>query len=305
MPCAYKKVDKQNDDLFKRGYAKGTKFTAKAKTATGVEFTAEATSNKDKYASKLSAKFKHAASGFSVDKFEIDTRGGKGGLMTSEVSLKEPSFPGTRFTMKTVIANKDEYAKEMAEIGVEYSDSMMLTHVKVDPVNLTGSVNAVINTQGCLVGAEMLATKTTDKATGLLAPLGFNSCGSLLFGYQGGDYKAVVRGSKGYACKFSLYNQYSKNLQLSTEVNFNAMAIIGNADSRAAMDVTGALKYKIDGDTALQAKASQSNVTLSYSQKLSPKLKFTASTTVDMKTGDDNQLSPYTGLGMQFDFGDI
>jgi len=72
-----------------------------------------------------------------------------------------------------------------------------------------------------------------------------------------------------------------------------------------SQDVTGALKYKIDGDTALQAKASQSNVTLSYSQKLSPKLKFTASTTVDMKTGDDNQLSPYTGLGMQFDFGDI
>jgi len=304
MPCAYKKVDKQNDDLFKRGYAKGTKFTAKAKTATGVEFSAEATSNKDKYASKLSAKFKHAASGFSVDKFEIDTKGGKGGLMTSEVSMKEPSMPGTRFTLKTVIANKDEYAKEMAEIGVEYSDKMMLTHVTVDPVNLTGSVNAVMNTQGCLVGAELNATKEAG-ATGFLAPLGFNSCGSMLFGYQGGDYKAVVRGSNNFGCKFSLYNQYSNNLQLSTEVNFNAMAVLGNGDSLAGMGVTGALKYKIDSDTAFQAKASQSVVSLSYTQKLSPKLKFTASTTVNLKMEEDNQLSPYTGLGMQFDFGDI
>lgn len=305
MPCTYKKVDSKAGDLLTRGFAKsGTKFTAKAKTATGVVFTAEAAQKdaKSNFDSKLSAKFKHKASGFSVDKFEIDSKGGKGGIMTSEVSLKEPSMPGTRFTLKTVIANKDEYEKEMAEVGVEYSDDMMLAHLVMDPVNFKATANAVLESEGFLCGFEA-TTEMGDK--GVLAGLKNKSSGSLLMGFKSSDYQATLKGGDDYMCNFKLYNRYSDALELSTSIDFNALAIFGQGNTRDKMCLKGAAKYSMDKDTYVQASTNASKVTLAYSQKIFPQLKFTGSATVDMKMTDDNKLSPYTGLGLQFDFGDI
>lgn len=315
MPCTFKDADKKASDLLKKGFVDGQKFTTKIKTNTGVEFTTESakkTHDEKSFASKLAAKFK-ASSGFNVDKFEIDSSGKNGPKMTSEVSLNEPSWPGAKFSLKTVICNALDWEDETAEIGVEYSDNTFLYSGKVDPVNRTGSFNFVGAAEGFMAGFEGKA-KCLDKANDscMFSKLGLACKSSLFLGYEGNDFSIVARSTevgkgktKYQACKLSAFHKYSSALSLGTIATINYDNLKKEGKKEEAVSITAAGKYSIDGDTSMVFSLTDKAILkMGYSQKLFPKLKATGSASVDLKAKTGKVNAPLN-FGVQFDFGDI
>lgn len=311
MPCTFKDADKKANDLFKRNFVSGQVVKTSVKTATGVKFTTESSRKSgDSFATKLAAKFSHKASGFSVDKFEVNSTGGKKGpTMTSEVSLKDPSVPNTKFSLKTIIANSKDWEQEMAEIGAEYSDKMWCAAVKADPVNWTGSANFTATAEGFLFGVE--GTVKADKAT---EETKFNYGVSALFGFHADDFQAIARCStnkKGArVVDVSAHHQYSKALEVSTILSANCDYLLAES-SAAAKQVSfkAGGKYNFDRDSSLAAHlGGDASLKLCYAQKLFPSVKVSACTTANLATcaGKGSMTaSTLAQFGLQVELGDL
>jgi len=315
MPCTFKNADKKANDLFKRNFVSGHVVKTTVKTSTGVVFSTEskkASVNDASFATKLAAKFKDKASGFSVDKFEIDSQGQKNGpALTSEVSLKDPAVPNTKFTLKTIIANSRDWQKEAAEIGAEYSDDMWLASFKADPVNWTGAANLVVSAEGFLFGAEGTAAQAADAKPDDGNKFDFGW--SALFGYHSGDFQGVMRcalNKKGTrTVDFTASQQYSSNLELATKLTANFDYLLADNDAADAVSFVTGGKYTFADSSTLAAQlGGDAKLKLCYAQKLFPSVKVSGCTEVNLATPDGKgtmEASTPMKFGFQLELGDI
>lgn len=303
---SFKNADKKANDLFKKGFAEERKVTHTAKTATGVTFTTEANKTGDKYALKFGAKYADAKSGFSVDKFEIDSnaKGKTQPCLNAEFSLDEPSLPKCKFNLNLGIRSSLDWKDEKAEFGVQYQvNDKVTTKLLVDPVNKTGSFDVVAAHCKYLAGLQV--------SSGNLAEIQKNVDFSAFVGTSTKDLSIIARFSKQGEkktdnCALSVFHQYSSSLSLGTIANIDISAARGNSEQYGkAVSLKAAAKYNIDccSDLAL-ALGGDAKLKVGYSQKLYPSVKVTGTATVDLKSSA-GKIDDVPSFGLQLDFGDL
>lgn len=306
---SFKNADKKAKDLFKKGFAEGSKVTHTAKTATGVKFTTEANQTGDRYALKFGAKYADAKSGFSVDKFEIDSnaKGKTQPCLNAEFSLDEPSLPKCKFNLNLGIRSSSDWMDEKAEFGVQYQvNDKVTTKLLVDPVNKTGSFDVVAAHCKYLAGLQV--------SSGNLAEIQKNVDVSAFVGTNTKDLSIIARFSKEGKgekktdnCALSVFHQYSSSLSLGTIANIDISAARGNSEQYGkAVALKAAAKYNIDccSDLALNL-GGDAKLKVGYTQKLYPSVKVTGTATVDLKSSSGKIDDPVPSFGFQFDFGDL
>jgi len=311
MSKQFKDADKKANDLFKKGFVTGSKYTGCLKTASGVTFTAEAAKegSSGPYKTKVSAKYSDAKSGFSVNKFEIAShaKGSKGAKpnLVAEVSLDESSLPDFKFLFNVGIAQNLDYDGEKAEMGVDYTVNKNVTaNVTVDPVNVNGSFT-LLGSQCCYT-AGIQANAKSANGTFSADSLAYDVSGFLA--YNHGDLSIVNRVTK-KTCTLNVFHQYSSALSLGSIASFdhaNCNPKNKDADFSKGVSIKVGGKYKIDGNSDLCANLAQNGtLKLGYSQKIYPRVKVSGTATVDLKTSSGALKDPTSSFGFQMDFGDI
>jgi len=297
-------------DLFKKGFVTGTKYTGALKTGNGVKFTAEASKEgKAKaFQTKIGAKYSDAKSGFSLNKFEINSHA-KGENapkpnLVAEVSLDEPSLPDFKFNFNVGICQNLDLKDEKAEVGVEYNvNKDVTTTVKFDPVNVTSALS-VVGRRCCLI-AGVEATAASSNASFDMETMAYDY--SLFAGYDSADLRIVGRhNKKKNQCGLSVFQKYSPSLALGAIGSFDCANCKKGGDYSKAVGMKFGAKYALDTNSSLSANLGQdATLKLGYSQKLYPNVKITGTATVDLKTKSGSVSDPTSSFGFQMDFGDI
>jgi len=305
MPNLFKDADKKANDLFKKGFVTGTKYTGCVKTANGVKFTAEAAQEKKgAFKTKLSIKYADKKTGLSINKFDISSHA-KGSdapkpNLNAEITLDEPSLKDVKFNFNVGICQMLDMSDEKAELGVVYSINDKATaQVSVDPVNANANVHVVAN-HGNFVGGVEGTAKSSNQT---FDPKTFSYGYSCFAGYNAGNLSIIGRHQKNQL-NLSVFHQYSSALSLATIASFDQAKF--KEDKSNAVSIKAGGKYAIDDCCSVAAQLGQNgHLKLGYSQKLYPKVKFTGSATVDLKTNAGAVKDPTPTFGFQMDFGDI
>jgi voltage-dependent anion channel protein 2 len=282
-PPSFADLGKAARDLFSKGFNYGVyKVEAKTKTASGVEFTANGSSNHDtkNFVGSLETKYKWSDYGITfTEKWNTDN------TLSSEVSVEDQLLKGLKLSFDTQFV--PQTGKKSGKIKTEYKQEYIHTNLDVD-FNFAGPTilgAAVIGYHGLLAGCQ-LTFDTSKTAVSLLSQKNF------AFGYMKNDLTVhwAVKDNSEFVS--SIFQQVSKKLETGIQMEWTA----GSNETKFAI----AAKYCPDRDTTVRAKLNNATqLALCYQHLIRDGVTLTLSTHIEGK--NFNQGGHKFGVGLDFD----
>jgi len=263
-PVAYGDLGKTARDVFGKGYHFNLmKLEVKTKTASGVEFTTEGTSNSEsgKVAGNLETKYKIKEHGLTfTEKWNTDNQ------LSTKIDLQDKIIKGLKLTLDTSFSPQTGAKK--GALKTEYKHDLLTMNTETD-LTLDGpTINgaAVIGHQGWLAGYQM----AYDTNKGKLKKNNF------ALGYTMGDCTLHGNLNDGDIFGGSIYQKVNSSLETAVNVGYVA--------SKSETSFGIGCKYNLDSAASIRAKVNNSShVGLGYQQKLRDGVTLTLSALVDGK----------------------
>jgi len=280
-PPSYADLGKAARDLFSKGYNYGQyKVEAKTKTANGVEFTTNGSSDHEngRFVGNVETKYKWKDYGLTFnEKWNTDN------TLATEVSVEDQGLEGLKLSIDTKFA--PQTGKKSGKIKSEFKHDYVHTNLDVDLASFTVFGAAVVGYNGFLAGYQ-LALDTSKTAKSLLSQNNF------AIGYTKDDltlHAAVNDGSE-----FQGSVSHKVNGRLETAINMNWT--VGSNDTKFGFGA----KYCPDRDTTLRAKVNNaSQVGLSFQHKIRDGVTLTLSSLIE---GKNLNLGGHKfGIGLDFE----
>jgi len=280
-PPSYADLGKAARDLFSKGYHYGQyKVEAKTKTASGVEFTTNGSSDHEngRFVGNLETKYNWKDYGVTFnEKWNTDN------TLATEVSVEDQLLQGLKLSLDTKFA--PQTGKKSGKIKTEYKHDYVHTNLDLDLASLTVFGSAVFGYNGWLAGYQ-LALDTSKQAKSLLSQNNF------AVGYTKDDltlHAAVNDGSE-----FQASASQKVNSRLETAISMNWT--VGSNDTKFGFGA----KYCSDPDTTIRAKVNNaSQVGLSYQHRIRKGVNLTLSSLIEGKTL--NQGGHKFGIALDFE----
>jgi len=279
-PPSYGDLGKNAKDVFVKGYNWGfVKIDGKTKTENGVNFKATLNSNRDtgKVAGNLETKYKWSDYGLTfTEKWNTEN------VLNTEIKIEDQIAEGLDIAFDTSFA--PHTGKKSGQIKTEYKLDFLRLNCDVDFDFAGPTVNgaAVLGYEGWLAGYSMAFDSSKSKLTK----------SNFAFGYDGGDFSFTTFVDGGQEFTGSVHQKVNESLDAAVSLSWAS----GTGNTTFALGS----KYKIDDDASFSAKVNnQSQVGLSYIQKLRDGVKLTVSSMIDGK--NINQGGHKVGLGIEFE----
>jgi voltage-dependent anion channel protein 2 len=282
-PPSFADLGKAAKDLFSKGFNYGVyKVEAKTKTESGVEFTANGSSNHDtkNFIGSLETKYKWSDYGIQfTEKWNTEN------LLVSEVSVEDQLVKGLKLSFDTQFVPQS--GKKSGKIKTEYKQEYVHTNLDVD-FNFAGPTilgSAVVGYSGWLAGFQVVLD-TAKTAASLVSQKNF------AIGYSNNDLTFNVALKDNTQFTGSIFQQVSRKVETGIQVEWTK----GSNDTTFAV----ATKYCPDRDTTIRAKLNNSTqLALCCQHAVRDGVTLTLSTHIDAK--NFNQGGHKFGLGLDFD----
>lgn len=281
VPPSYADLGKAARDLFSKGYNYGQyKVEAKTKTANGVEFTTNGSSDHEKglFVGNLETKYNWKEHGLTFnEKWNTDN------TLATEVSVENQLLKGLKLSLDTKFA--PQTAKKSGKIKTAYKHDYVHTNLDLDLNSLTLLGSAVIGYKGYLAGYQFgLDTSKTAKA--LLSKNNF------ALGYSKDDLGIHVAVNDGSEFQASVSHKVSSQLETAVQINW----AVGSNETKFGLGA----KYCPDRETTLRAKLNNSSqIGLSYQHKIKDGVSVTFSGLIEGKSL--NQGGHKFGIALDFE----
>jgi len=263
-PPVYADLGKQSKDVFGKGYHFGLlKFECKAKTASGVEFTTNATNNTEKGSISGSLETKHKCKDYGVtftEKWSTDN------TLNTQLNVEDQIVKGLKLTLDTNFAPQTGTKNGQLKFQYKHDTVTAESSVTLDPAgpNVNGSI--VVAYQGWLAGYQMGYDTSKSKLTK----------SNFAVGYNGGDYILHTNVNDGSEFGGSLYHKLNKDLETGVSLGWRA-------DSNKVSFGIGC-KHILDADTSVRAKLdNDAHLGLACQHKLRQGMTLTLSSLFDTK----------------------
>jgi len=263
-PVVYGDLGKSARDVFGKGYHFNLmKLEVKTKTATGVEFTTEGTSNSEngKVAGALESKYKFKEHGLTItEKWNTDNK------LSTKVDLQDKIMKGLKLTLDTSFS--PQTGAKSGVLKTEYKHDLLSVNTETDLTLEGPTINgsAVIGHQGWLAGYQMAFDTNKSKL----------KKNNFALGYVKGD--CTIHGNVNDGDVFGASIFQKVNPTLDTAVN------VGWVASKNETSFGIGCKYALDDSASIRAKVNNSShVGLGYQQKLRDGVTLTLSTLIDGK----------------------
>jgi len=275
-PPKFGDLGKQSKDVFGKGYNFGVlKLDVKTKTATGVDFNSNLTSNTEsgQVAGNLETKYKCKDYGLTVtEKWATDN------TLCTTIDVEDKLMPGLKLSLDSKFAPAS--GSKGGKVSAEYKHAQAMVTCDMD-LGLTAiNTSCVVGHQGWLAGYQA----TCDLGKSALTKQNFG------IGYSASDF--VLHTSVANLTDFggSIYQKVSPDLETGVSLGWSS------ATSTTSFGI-GA-KYNLDGGASLRAKINnKSELGLGYQQKLRDGVTVTLSTLVN--SGNINAGGHKIGLGLE------
>jgi len=277
-PPIFNDLGKQARDIFGKGYHFGLwKLECKSKTASGVEFTANTSSNHEtlKVGGSLETKYKFKEHGLTfTEKWNTDN------TLATEVAIEDQLAKGLKLSLDTVLA--PQTGKKDGKVKLQYKhDSVTLTSdMSLDLGGPLLNSSVVFGYNGWLAGVQGSYDVSKSKL----------SKSNFAVGFDGKDYILHSNISDGTVYGASVYHKVNERTEAGAQLGWTST-------SNAVNFAVGA-KYAIDNDTFVRAKVNNSaHLGFSYQHKLRDGMVMTLSSQVDTK--NFNQGGHKIGLALE------
>lgn len=267
VPPSFSDLGKAARDIFSKGFNYGVyKVEAKTKTSSGVEFTANSSSNHDtrKFIGSLETKYKWPDYGITfTEKWNTDN------VLCSEVTVDDQLLKGLKLSFDTHFV--PQTGKKSGKIKTEYRRNCIHTNADVD-FNFAGPTilgSVVLGHRGWLAGCQ-LSLDTSKTAAALLSQKLF------AFGYSKDDvtFHWTVKDEREFIG--TIYHKVSRRLETAVQMEWTA----GSNDTKFAI----AAKYCPDMDTTFRAKLNNdTQLALCYQNVIRNGVTLTLSTHIEGK----------------------
>lgn len=261
--------DLLGDDFGDKKFVK-SKFTTEKVNGGGIGFTTEATEKKGSWGGKVSAKWKHKDSGFSLDKVTVVPSQD----MVGNVDFSLSKVPVAGVTVKC----KTEPNKQTGSVACEYSSDTLYAGllVKADGMKYKSAVaDATMAYDGIQVGGKVdFGDSIKDVWVGI--------------GYTTAKYFAAISASK-YFTSFSLDALVKPSNELT-------VACKVGSDLKTAPNVEAAAAYKCNAKCTVKGKysmAKDSQIDAAISYGALPKVMFVGGVSIPLASS-----TPKYGLGL-------
>jgi len=280
VPPSYSDLGKAARDLFSKGFNHGFyKIECKTKTASGVEFTSNGSSNHDsgKVNGSLETKYKYSDYGLTFkEKWTTDN------TLGTEITIEDQLAKGLKLSFDTQFA--PQTGKKNGKIKTQYKQEYVNVNCDVDFDFAGPTIHgaAVVGYNGWLAGYQGSFDTSKSKLTK----------SNFAVGFQGDDFTLHTNVNDGTEFAGSYFQKVNKDLETGVQLSWTS----GSNATRFGL----AAKYAPDKDSVFRAKVNNaSQVGLSYQQKLRDGVTVTLSTLVEGK--NFNQGGHKVGLGLDLD----
>lgn len=283
QPPVFADLGKSARDLFSKGFNYGVyKVEAKTKSASGIEFTVNGSSNHDtkKFVGNLETKYTWSKYGITFnEKWNTDN------TLATEVTVEDQLLKGLKLSFDTQFV--PQTGKKSGKIKTEYKRDYVRTNLDVD-FNFAGPTvfgAVVFGYRGWLAGYQV-ALDTAKTAKSLLSQSNF------AIGYTKDDLTLHTAVKDNTEFSGSVYHKVNSKLETGVQVDWT----VGSNDTKFALGA----KYLPDKDTTFRAKLNNaSQIALSYQQKIREGVTVTLSTQIEGKNFNDG--GHKFGLGVDFE----
>ena len=280
-PASYADLGKAARDLFSKGYNYGQyKAEIKTKTATGVEFTTNGSSDHEngRFVGNLETKYKWKEYGLTFnEKWNTDN------TLATEVSVEDQGLQGLKLSLDTKFAPQS--GKKSGKIKTEYKHDYVHTNLDLDLTTLNVFGSAVIGYNGWLAGYQ-LALDTSKTATSLIAQNNF------AIGYTKDDFTLHAAVNDASECQASVFQKVNSKLETAVQLNWT----VGSTDTKFGFGA----KYCPDRESTIRAKINNlSQLGLSYQHKVRDGVSLTLSSLIEGK--NLNQGGHKFGIALEFE----
>jgi hypothetical protein len=271
-PPQFKDFNKTVTDLLGDDYDSKYSLKVKSKAPNGVGMTVTTDYSKSSLSGKVAAKWAHA-SGFSLDKLEMNKNGG----ITVETSLKD-AIPNVKFEFKGNDSNK-------GELLTTYSTDVATVVAQMDVAECKGFDVSALLSNGPIAGGAAVSVSLGDGADvtkfDVAGSYNCNDCNTFA-GLKITNKFANYTASIGYkACP---------KISLGTELSFKP-------ESSAFSALIGG-SYNCNPDTQIKAKvSSEGALNFSVKQTLSKQCSITSTLATSTKNIGDYKLGLVGNLG--------
>jgi len=280
-PSSYADLGKAAKDLFSKGYHFGQyKAEVKTKTASGVEFTTNGTTDHEngKFVGNLETKYKWKDYGLTFnEKWNTDN------TLATEVNVEDQLLKGLKLSLDTKFAPQS--GKKSGKIKTEYKHDYVHTNLDLDLVSLNVFGSAVVGYKGWLAGYQ-LVLDTSKTAKSLLAQNNF------AIGYIKDDLTLHAAVNDGSEFQASVFQKVNSKLETGVQLNWT----VGSSDTKFGFGA----KYCPDRDTTIRAKINNATqFGISYQHKVRDGVTLTLSSQLEGKTL--NQGGHKFGIALDFE----
>jgi len=265
VPPSYADLGKAARDLFSKGYHYGQyKVEAKTKTASGIEFTSNGSSDHEngRFVGNIETKYNWKDYGVTFnEKWNTDN------TLGTEVSVEDQMLKGLKLSLDTKFA--PQTGKKSGKIKTEYKHDYVHTNLDLDLASLVVFGSAVVGYEGWLAGYQ-LALDTSKSAKSLLSQNNF------AIGYAKDDLTLHAAVNDGSEFQASVSQKVSSQLETAISMNWT----VGSNDTKFGFGA----KYCPDRDTTIRAKVNNaSQVGVSYQHRIRSGVNLTLSSLIEGK----------------------
>lgn len=280
-PAAYADLGKSARDIFSKGYNYGVyKAEVKTKTASGVEFTTNGSSDHEngRFVGNLETKYKWKDFGLTLnEKWNTDN------TLASEVSVEDQVVKGLKLSLDTKFA--PQTGKKSGKVKTEFKQEYVHTNLDLDLTTLNVFGSAVVGYKGWLAGYQ-LALDTSKSGKSLLSQNNF------ALGYTKDDFTLHWAVNDGSEFQGSVFQKVNSRLETAVQMSWT----VGSNDTKFGFGA----KYCPDRDTTIRAKLNNaSQLGLSYQRKIRDGASLTLSSLLEGK--NLNQGGHKFGIALEFE----
>jgi len=280
-PASYADLGKSARDIFSKGYNYGVyKAEVKTKTASGVEFTTNGSSDHEngRFVGNLETKYKWKDYGLTLnEKWNTDN------TLASELSVEDQVVKGLKLSLDTKFA--PQTGKKGGKVKSEFKHECVHTNLDLDLTSLNVFGSAVVGYKGWLAGYQ-LALDTSKTAKALLSQSNF------ALGYTKDDLTLHWAVNDGSEFQGSVFQKVNSNLETAVSMSWT----VGSSDTKFGFGA----KYCPDRDTTIRAKLNNaSQLGLSYQRKIRDGTTLTLSSLLEGK--NLNQGGHKFGIALEFE----
>lgn len=280
-PSSYADLGKAARDLFSKGYHYGVyKAEVKTKTASGVEFTTNGSSDHEngRFVGNLETKYKWKDYGLTFnEKWNTDN------TLATEVSVEDQAVKGLKLSLDTKFAPQS--GKKSGKVKTEFKHDYVHTNLDLDLNSLNVFGSAVVGYKGWLAGYQ-LALDTSKTAKALLSQNNF------AIGYTKDDFTLHAAVNDGSEFQASVFQKVNSRLETAVQMNWT----VGSNDVKFGFGA----KYSPDRDSTIRAKINNlSQFGVSYQHKVRDGVSLTLSSLIEGK--NLNQGGHKFGIALEFE----